>query len=260
MPPACSERAPETVRCTAQTGRCTVLVAGFPRAYPRPELTRIIPSSDEAVMRHALRILSAVALLARVAAGPAPLSAQPSAPVLTAEQRRAAFEAHQGDFDYLLGDWEFTATSREYGTYGGLWSAVRLPDGAQVLDEFRALGDSGETLYVTRTIRSYNAALDRWELAGLDEANGLQDFGTGRREGSEMHIEQRFATATGSPFLMRIRYYDIGPDRFSWAAERSRDGGRSWEPDYLRIEARRIGPARHLGRLAPTRRPSSVGR
>ena len=35
-------------------------------------------------------------------------------------------EQHRDDFDYLLGDWEFTATDGEYGTYGGYWSALRL--------------------------------------------------------------------------------------------------------------------------------------
>ena len=47
---------------------------------------------------------------------------------------QASYEAHRGDFDYLLGDWEFSAVSREYGNFRGYWSAVRL-DGGQILDE-----------------------------------------------------------------------------------------------------------------------------
>ena len=70
-------------------------------------------------------------------------------------------ETHQGDFDYLLGDWEFTAESREYGKFHGLWSAVRLEKG-QILDEYRVVGDNGETYYVTTTLRNYNAVLDQW--------------------------------------------------------------------------------------------------
>ena len=31
----------------------------------------------------------------------------------------ARFEQHKGDFDYLLGDWQFTADSKDYGKYGG---------------------------------------------------------------------------------------------------------------------------------------------
>ena len=93
----------------------------------------------------------------------------------------------------------------------------------------------------------------RWELIGWTR-NGLQDFGTGRRSGSELHIEQRFGVMSDKPSTWRIRYYDIGPDRFSWAADRSLDGGKTWEKNHQTIQARRIGPPRSLGPLAPAKK------
>jgi hypothetical protein len=171
----------------------------------------------------------------------------------TAEQIQASFDAHKGEFDYLLGDWEFTAESSEHGKFRGYWSAVRLDEG-QILDEYRVVGDQGETYYMTTTLRNYNGALDRWELVGADAGRGLQDFGTARREGAEMRIEQTFGVAAGTPSVWQIRYYDIGPDRFSWAADRSLDGGKTWEKKHMQLEARRIGPARSLGALAPARK------
>jgi hypothetical protein len=56
-----------------------------------------------------------------------------SAPRRSADQVKAAYEAHTGDFDYLLGDWEFTAESKEYGKFRGYWSAGHLEKG-QILD------------------------------------------------------------------------------------------------------------------------------
>jgi hypothetical protein len=58
--------------------------------------------------------------------------------------------AHQNDFDYLLGDWEFTGVRHEASgelKFRGYWSAVRLDAGAQILDEYRVIGDKGETYY-----------------------------------------------------------------------------------------------------------------
>jgi hypothetical protein len=55
-------------------------------------------------------------LLASVSA--TPVFAQ-TAGKRTGEQIRASFEAHRNEFDYLLGDWEFTAESREYGKFRG---------------------------------------------------------------------------------------------------------------------------------------------
>ncbi len=190
-----------------------------------------------------------VVLFAAMVAIAPPLSAQAAARSL----------AHQADFDYLLGDWEFTSVSKEYGSGRGFWSAVRLPEdegGAIVLDEYRVVGDSGETYYVTRTLRAYNANLDRWELISTNGASGLQDVGTGQRVGAEMHIEQRFGVGGPTPSLWRIRYYDIRPDRFSWTADRSIDEGRTWSTAHLTIEARRIGPRRAMSPLAPARRPA----
>jgi hypothetical protein len=180
------------------------------------------------------------------------LAAQTPATKKTEKELQASYEAHKGDFDYLLGEWQFTVVSKEHGPAKGFWTAVRLATG-QILDEFRVVGDNRETWYVTSTLRSYNAGLDRWELVGMGEGGGLQDVGTGQRVGDQVHIEQKFGVASGNTSVLRIRYYDIHSDRFSWMADRSTDGGKTWSKDDEKIEAHRIGPARSLGALAPAR-------
>src|SRR5438093_1202129 len=143
---------------------------------------------------------------------------------------------------------------REFGKGRGYWSAVRLAEGAQILDEYRVVGDSGQTYYVTNTLRAYNAVLDQWDLISTEQGTGLQNVGTAHKVGPEMHIEQKFGVMSPNPSLWRIRYYDIGPDRFSWTGDRSTDGGKTWTAKWLQIEARRGGPPRSLGPLAPAKR------
>jgi len=180
------------------------------------------------------------------------LAAQTPANRKTEKELQASIEAHKGDFDYLLGEWEFTSVSKEHGPGKGFWTAVRLATG-QILDEFRVVGDNRETWYVTSTLRSYNAGMDRWELVGMVEGGGLQDVGTAQRVGSDVQIEQKFGVASGNVAILRIRYYNIQADRFSWTADRSMDGGKTWSKEDQKIEAHRIGPARSLGALAPAR-------
>lgn len=175
----------------------------------------------------------------------------------TPEQIKALYAEHQADFDYLLGDWEFTSESKEWGKGRGFWSAVRLAEGAQILDEYRVVSDDGETYYASSTIRSYNAVLDQWELISAESGTGLQNFGTARLVGNEMHIEQKFGVMTEKPSILRIRYYNIKSDSFSWTADRSLDNGKTWEKNHLQIEARRLGPGRPLGQLAPFRKTST---
>lgn len=168
------------------------------------------------------------------------------------EQKQRAYAAHMSDFDYLLGDWEFTAESKQFGKLEGRWSAVRLATG-QIMEEYRVLGRDGETIYATTTIRSYNSASGPWELIGMEPGGGLRDFGTAQRVGGEMRLQQKFGVAGGRPVTMRIRYYNIKPDRFSWSADRSTDNGKTWLAKFQTIEAHRIGPARSLGPLASAR-------
>jgi hypothetical protein len=174
-------------------------------------------------------------------------------PKRSPEQIKASIEAHEKEFDYLLGDWEGNATNKEYGAFRVLWSAVRLADGAQILDEYRVVSEKGETWYVSITLRSYNAVLDQWELLTTEVGRGLHDIGTAHKVGSEIHIEQTFGVMSQQPSIWRIRYYNIAPNSFSWTADRSVDGGKTWEKDYMKIETRRIGPARTLPPLAPAR-------
>ena len=176
----------------------------------------------------------------------------------TSDRIQEASKAHAHDFDYLLGDWEFTAVNRD-GKFRGLWSAMRLADTGQILDEFSVLGDSGDTQYVSTTLRAYNGILDQWELVSVDNRGiGLTQIGIGHRVGGEMHIEQKFGFGTTKAWISRIRYYDIQPDRFSWNADRSLDNGKTWIKDFQQIEAHRIGPPRPLGPLAPARKSTGT--
>ena len=169
---------------------------------------------------------------------------------------KALSDQHHGDFDYLLGDWEFTSVSKQYGPGRGFWSAIRLP-GGELMDEFRVVSDTGETYHVTATIRAYNAAWDRWDLVSMGGAGGLQDVGKGQRVGQEVHIEQTFGATGEHPSVLRIRYYDIQLNRFSWRADRSIDGGKTWIADDQRIEAHRVGPPRSLAPMTPAN-PANV--
>ena len=148
------------------------------------------------------------------------------------------------DFDYLLGDWEFTGANSEAGALHGVWSAASLGDG-EILDEIRIANDKGAT-YRTQYLRIYNFRSSQWEIVATESGAGLQNRGTAVRDGDEIRLEQTIGAATGKPSLLKIRYYDIGPDHFTWSADRSNDNGATWVTGYQRLDVKRVGPARPL--------------
>src|SRR5256886_16423788 len=114
-----------------------------PTGVPRWQVARVPACVQLSPMRHITFVLCSGIVLGVIIA-PA-LSAQGAGP-RTAEQIRASYDAHHADFDYLLGDCEFTAVNRQYGTIRAGWSAVRIDEG-QALAEYRAVGASGQTSY-----------------------------------------------------------------------------------------------------------------
>ena len=74
------------------------------------------------------------------------------------------------------------------------------------MDEYRIVGDNGETSCSTTTVCAFNAVLDQRELISAKKGTGLQDFGTGRFEHSAMLIERKFAVMSPTPSIWRIRY------------------------------------------------------
>ena len=148
----------------------------------------------------------------------------------------ARIAEHGDDFDYLLGDWEFTASDQQYGTYGGRWSAVRLAEG-HILDEYRVLGDEGEVYVAITTVRSYNAVLDRWELIGMGDGGALRHGELGRQrelsleraDDQQTHRMAPDVTSSGPAAATAA-----GPCSAASPADVGSPGGRlSWRPRLL---------------------------
>jgi hypothetical protein len=199
-------------------------------------------------MRSRTATACAIAILSAAVAG---AQATKKPPKRTDAEIAANVKAHKADFDYLLGQWKFSAVSKQYGKFEGLWTAMKLP-GGEILDEYAILDGKGAKMYVSTTIRAYNAVLDQWELIGTDEARGLHDFGSGHRTPGGFEIEQTFGVMSPEPSTWRIHYRNIKPDSFSWSADRTTDGGKTWVTDFQTIEARRVAAAYDVAVFAPS--------
>src|SRR5947207_1498888 len=148
-------------------------------------------------------------------------------------------------FDFLVGEWSVDVTSKSPGTpprYHGVWRAAKTLNGLGMVDEYGVLDDAGRIVYAGTTLRVFDTKAATWTMRYVDEFGGE----TGRwselvgvKQGSEMHVEQHWQSPDGRTTILKIRYYNIQPDHFSWAAEHSSDGGTTWVRDYGRIEAAR---------------------
>jgi hypothetical protein len=147
-------------------------------------------------------------------------------------------------FDFLDGAWNFTYTVRNPDgtlatTSTGRWTGRKLADGHVVEDSWVLTDDNGTPrglgLY---TFRAFNRTTGKWQYKSLNVGTGWWQDGTGEKVGSEMHLLQSPPPENPDGHWLRIRYYNITQDAFSWVADVSGDG-KTWIPELIRIEAKR---------------------
>lgn len=145
------------------------------------------------------------------------------------------------DYDFLIGTWQFRFQARNPQTLAytpvvtGTWTASRTHDGLVVEDEFVTPAREGGR-GLTQTYRVFNPADSTWQIQGVSVRGRVWQPGVSWSDGKDRYLVQ------DNPFLklkIRIRYYAITPDHFLWRADGSKDGGQTWLPDVMLIEATR---------------------
>jgi len=161
------------------------------------------------------------------------------------------------DFDFLIGVWEFQFQSRRQdGTlnkpFSGHWFVTKkddrvdggarlsgadsnLPKTGFIEDHFRPDNAAAPYDAGTWTYRVFNPSRKLWEMQGTDAGEGGWAPGLCWSDAHNRYLVQRYG-----PNIMRIRYFAIADTSFLWRADRSRDGGATWIPDWWTMKSRRI--------------------
>ena len=126
--------------------------------------------------------------------------------------------------------------------YKGVWQARKTLNGLGIIDEYAVGDDANQVVYSGTTLRAFDTKTGTWTMRYVDQLGGQTGRWSelvGTKEGPEIHVEQRGRTPDGRTTILKIRYFNIQPNHFSWSADQSSDGGRTWVREYLRIEATR---------------------
>lgn len=146
-----------------------------------------------------------------------------------------------GDYDALIGLWEFTFQSRQQdGSFGapfkGHWAFEKKGDGGIIEDRWRPdnpTAPMGSSLY---TYRVFDPELKIWRLVGANSRGG--GLIPGR---TWADADGRSGIEWYGDVLVRFRYFALTPTHFLWRQDQSHDGGKTWILDTGAMEARRIG-------------------
>jgi hypothetical protein len=146
-----------------------------------------------------------------------------------------------GDYDALIGMWEFSFQSREPdGSFGspfkGHWTFEKKGDGGIIEDHWRPDNPTTPMASSLYTYRVFDPDEKVWRLVGANSRGG--GIIPGR---TWADADGRSGIEWYGDVLVRFRYFAMTANRFLGRQDQSRDGGKTWILDTGMMEARRVG-------------------
>lgn len=162
--------------------------------------------------------LAAIGMASSLAVSVRAVRAQDTRPLeLTAETRY---------YDFWAGTWHEVVNGR-VDTSATRFVVTRAVHPAAYLEEWRMVIDSATTLRAV-ALRAWDKTTSRWMYTWVSD-NGLFQQWDGVQVGGDWYIQREF-NIEGDRFLSRQAWIPTGPNRLMRVMERSRDGGRTWQP------------------------------
>ncbi|HUK14192.1 MAG TPA: hypothetical protein VLW17_12895 [Thermoanaerobaculaceae bacterium] len=151
--------------------------------------------------------------------------------------RPCAYDPAYAQFDFWVGEWDVRPAGAPESTPPASSVISKVLDGCVVLESWSGQ-DRGQSFNI------FDKTEGRWHQTWVDTTGGLHEY-WGRREGDSMAFTGEVAESPGQPrFPTRMTFTRQGPDRVRQFSETSKDGGRTWVPNYDLIYTRRAPAAR----------------
>ena len=149
-------------------------------------------------------------------------------------------------FAFLLGEWVCDVRVRnENGDVTRLsatWVGRYILNGYVIADEFRMSNTKGTLLMLGVNYRSYNREEKRWVMKWLDaRASTWLDLGPPELGGVVVEDDSiTFQTLFRPNEIHRITFSEITEEHFLWRADRSVDGGATWDKAVMVMDVHRV--------------------
>lgn len=152
-------------------------------------------------------------------------------------------------WDRFMGKWDgkghqmIDTVQRTYSDFSpATWTFYYGYDGFCIQDDWKTELNFGGT-WNGPAIRGYDPLKEEWHMTfiPINAGRSATWMMTGKFN-SEKELEGFFDGTDwqGRPFQQRIYFYDISENHFSWKADRSYDGGKTWIKKFTYTECDRI--------------------
>ena len=137
-------------------------------------------------------------------------------------------------FDFWVGDWD-AKWKNANGTDGrGRNVIAKILDGAVLEEQFEGEGTAKAPGLKGRSLSVLHKGSGVWKQSWADSQGGFYAF-TAKVDGEKKMFVTDPVTRNGQEVILRMVFFDIKKDSFTWDWESTADGGKTWKRQW-RVE------------------------
>ena len=133
-------------------------------------------------------------------------------------------------FDFWVGQWE------AYGAKGNKAGDSKISiilDSCVILEEWTSTGVQNGLVYTGKSFNTYNVKTKEWQQTWVDNVGGTTEYLEGHYEDNKMIFKTKpFPFSKDTMAVLRLTFFDLGPDKVRQFSEISKDNEKTWATQY----------------------------
>ncbi len=144
----------------------------------------------------------------------------------TANQHPCAIDPVYRQFDFWIGEWEAFNTN---GKKAGDSKISLLLDSCIIFEEWT----STQAGYAGKSYNTYNPVTKKWQQYWVDNRGGITEYFNGHFENNTMVLQTTNTKQPDGQYkILKMSFYNLGPDKVRQFGESSADQGKTWKTDF----------------------------
>lgn len=132
--------------------------------------------------------------------------------------RPCQFSPQAKQLDFWVGHWDVQVSGQSVGTN----VIERQEEGCLIMENWSGRGGSSG-----RSMNFFNPATNKWRQTYIGNNEAIWEM-SGEYKDGVMSYEGEMFAPRGAPVMVRVKFYNLSPDRVRHTQDNSTDGGKTW--------------------------------
>lgn len=133
-------------------------------------------------------------------------------------------------FDFWIGEWEAYGVN---GKKAGDSKIELILDSCIILENWTSVVTPKGFHFSGKSYNTYNTATQKWQQYWVDNTGGITQYFNGHYEEGKMIVEtDNLKQQDGTYKIMKMTFFNLGPDKVRQFGESSADEGKTWKTDF----------------------------